>query len=512
MVPLVSFASQPAQAASCGTGGVARCTLGSLNGLDVKKFADDIANGIEAKKPVGYAVAVVDRDGNNVLELSAGHAVRPADPIFTIQFDINARSDIGSVSKVITEAIVRHGIEMTEDLPAYSSCKVHLDTKFLDVLPSVFAEVDTSGYYDDVTIQQVLGHKAGVPNNLGADPYGNPYDYWITMRRPDGYRNCEKGSYCYSNDNYVLATMMVGMIFSCGAKPSWDGLLAAMCAGKPAGREEQTCQIQNAYTLLAGLSNETVRDMIMSPFDVSASCDYQTDFLDAGIPVAKGYTDRNDPHGDYAWLDVRGCGVGQWHMSARSLAKVMRYLHQGTFFFHKQSADALPDTFNGGHDNFVSRIQNLDSLQVAFESNTPISQTEVGAIISSAYQNARVNGTVIGTSPPVLDQVRGAWDCKRSGSSATMRLQVASRNDIRGYHLADFGGEGSNELWSYSSNGSSSASGTYVYYKTTSNPREDQTWSGTWKLSRQSNGTLRVTRRDDATGWTGDYTCQSGTP
>src|SRR5690606_14035464 len=97
--------------------------------------------------PKGYGLTVLDRDGKDVLRMSAGIAITSQDG-GPVDFKSGRKSNIGSISKVITAAAVRHAIELSEDAPAYDQCEVHLDTPFLNVLPAVFDEVDTSGYYN----------------------------------------------------------------------------------------------------------------------------------------------------------------------------------------------------------------------------------------------------------------------------------------------------------------------------------------------------------------------------
>src|SRR5690606_20360826 len=142
---------------------------------------------------------------------------------------------------------------------------------------------------------QILRHEGGVPAGPPPDPYGySLWDYWRTMRSPDNSSyfewTCSKGTHCYSNDNYVLATIMLALIWlPCDMRASIKNTINTACTSVPAGRHRQTCQIDYAFSLLGPVSNGIVQRLVMDPLGIDGGCTPGA-LTSLGYDVAKSYT------------------------------------------------------------------------------------------------------------------------------------------------------------------------------------------------------------------------------
>jgi hypothetical protein len=537
-------------AAQCGTNGQARCSKRPHPGLNVDGFANAVANNLATRNIKGYSLALYSEDGHPepVLDMSAGFAI---DERSKRNFDGNAVSAIGSVSKLLTEAAVRRAMEIATDAPAYSANRVDANTRFLDLLPTVFRRVaGTNSYYNDVTIEQILRHRGGVPNSLRPDPYGNPYDYWMMMARlpptlpdggglPDGGplpHDCVKtpadstAPNCYSNDNYVIASMLLPIIRMPNMRNLVNQIGATVCSGKPAGRERDSCEIQYAFTTLGETTNAIVKEMLVDALaPTSASCDPTT--LVNTMTVAFQYPTGSTlggglPPGSPAPF-IRGCGVGGWFMRSHDVARIMRRVWDGSFFNHGMTGERMPRGHNGVLTFYrglaVNRIEGMDLTWVLL-SNSPLALTAlpdggvvadpnefglVGGAIDAAYTANTIAPPAPPPNPPVLGRVRAIWRCVQDGvSSNVLSLRISNRYDIKGSNLLDFNGESSEEIWSTSAENTTNASGTYRFYRGGTSPRATSgVFVGSWTLTRNSGNSISITRHDNASGWSGAYSC-----
>jgi CubicO group peptidase (beta-lactamase class C family) len=250
-----------ASAAPCGGNDQARCDFGNAQYFSEVDFADEVADAFDGLK--GWSLTLVDRDGNQIVRASQGFAnSTTGQPFYSTTV-----SGIGSISKMLTEAAVRHAIELNQELPNVACADTYsLDTLFLEALPSIFSELAHESYAD-VTIEQILQHRGGVPHTVNDNPgvphWNRRYEYYNTMKKIEVTKICTKDDSCYSNDNYVLATMMLPIIHNCGYKAIVEDWGDALCANVSGARERAECKIQIAFDLLGRISNEIVSEAVL---------------------------------------------------------------------------------------------------------------------------------------------------------------------------------------------------------------------------------------------------------
>lgn len=500
-----------AVAAPCGSNGQARCELGNAPLFSETAFADQVADEVDAFGLKGWSMTLVDRDGREIVRISQGFANSAAGR----PFYATTVSGIGSVSKVLTEAAVRHAIELNQALPNTPCAGVFtLDTPFLDALPSMFSQIAHSSYAD-VTIEEIITHRGGVPGTNNPGPASVPpgqhwnrrYDYYDTMTKTDISKPCTRGSRCYRNDNYVIATMMLPIIRSCNLRPVVDAWSWAACGSIVNAQDRAECQIQIAFDTLGVASNEIVQEWILDPLDIEATCDPLDNPVVNGQRVALAYSSAMDTTGELVKEDVRACGVGRWFMSSQDLARAMRYVDSGSFFLSRANATDLPSAHSGDLEGlYQARFRRLSrGFYYAFETNQPFDVLQADAVIKAAFDDAQ-GGHDLGDTPSLMHAIRGDWNCDRVGSSNDVILQVYGINDVRLFSPLGRQGLGAKDIWYVSTNEYEQASGTYVYYPALGSPTDDLLATGSWTLVRTAPDRLEMTRRDDG-GWTGDYIC-----
>ena len=92
----------------------------------------------------------------------------------------------------------------------------------------------------------------------------------------------------------------------------------------------------------------------------------------------------------------------------------------------------------------------------------------------------------------------GSWRCK-----LTIK-DVSNNSQISGYYPDAHGKRPAQEIYQINNRTTNNASGTYIY--TDSNPRRVPTgvpgvWTGIWEINLLRNNTLKLYRRDDASGY-----------
>jgi hypothetical protein len=519
---LAALIPASASAVPCGSQNQARCDFGNVPDFSEVEFGHEIADELDDLGLKGWSLTVIDRDGIEAVRVSQGFA----DSADGQPFYATTASGIGSISKVFTEAAIRHAIELNQELPnTMCAGAFTLDTPFLDVLPPVFSEV-AHWSYADVSIEQILVHAGGVPitHNLDEAPPGSPhwnrkYTYYDMMTKTNIETSCQEGAECYNNDNYVLATMMLPIIHNCGNRAFVDAWSTAACSDvvNPAARAE--CEIQYAFDMLGSMSNYIIEDWILDPLDIEATCDPRADPVINGQNVALGYAHANDPVGVLPREDVRACGVGRWFMTSQDLARAMRYVGSGSFFIDRANADALPYRHSGLLRDTTTPSETAvytawfesrpGDFYYAFETNqsldvNPTDEPGPDDTIRAVFEAARE--ITLLPQPPLIAAIRGDWNCERIGAGADVLLQSYGRYDTRVFLADDQQGDGAKELWTVTAQNGSSANGSYVYYDASGSPNDDVLASGTWSLQRTTQNRLKMTRRD-VNGWTGNYIC-----
>ncbi|MET0593013.1 MAG: hypothetical protein ABW133_09955, partial [Polyangiaceae bacterium] len=220
-------------------------------------------------------------------------------------------------------------------------------------------------------------------------------------------------------------------------------------------------------------------------------------------------------------IPEEACCILDWHMSSTSIGRLMRHVWDGSFLNTGSMTTAMQRRHGGdvgGNINGVAgeyhagaiHLDEASNLTVAFVANSPMgSDAMLNRIRDLAI--TRRNGTTPPTRTKGLDRLRGEWHCALSGSNHVFKLLVDNQYDAKGYNMAEFGGLGSEEVWTatsqstYPSSSGEWASGTYRWFQAGMSPRFPNS-TGTWSLTRTSNGTATL-QRVDVGGWTGNYTC-----
>ena len=510
---------------TCGTNPpYATCTTRPHAKLDIDAFADQIADELGTLGLKGYSISVFGEDGNLLprLDMSQGLASGPTET--TIPFTSDVASAVGSVSKLITEGAVRHAIEINNEANAVpASCKVHLDTPFLDVLPAAFRRAaGPSSYYNSSTVEQVLRHQAGVPTTVPTLADGNP-DHWRAMKRPSELQECARGTYCYGNENYVLAGVMLPLIRDCSLKAEIDDAAQSFCFRNAPGQSKDTCEIQYAVDELSVMSNEIAKAMVIDPLDARANCDYRK-LIGGNIMVARGFASGTAASGTYLGADLRGCSILGWHVPTNDLGRIMRRFWDGAFFNHASMGYRMPESHGGavawsangvlGHyrglaSTMIPTTFGGENITVAFVANSPVQPGVIDGIVYNAFvSNAR--STPEAVSHGVMTSARGTWTCTQiEVPTNTMSLRIGSSNDIKGFNRMDFGGWGSEELWFPWEIDSVQSNGEYVYYQAGTSPKATTNvyWGRYYMRQDATTGNIKIRRTDNATNWQGNYNC-----
>lgn len=185
---------------------------------------DSVIRHFRVRYGVPALAAIVVRS-DSVLALAATGVRRLGTPD-TVR--LTDRFHIGSNGKAMTATVIARLVE--EGLLTWS-------TRPVDVLPELASSIHPA--YREVTLQQLLGHQAGVPPYTTAAPVqaaerrmnaaDAPRDQrrafaaWLLQRPPHG----ASGTFAYSNAGYTLAAVMA----EAAADEPWESLLQSRLAG-----------------------------------------------------------------------------------------------------------------------------------------------------------------------------------------------------------------------------------------------------------------------------------------
>ncbi|MET0595201.1 MAG: serine hydrolase, partial [Polyangiaceae bacterium] len=298
---LTSLGARTASAQCGSTNQVPRCTWRTHPGINTQGLANDIANEMHGAGLQGFSVTAFGEDGNPspVIDMSFGLSQVPATGP-SIQFDSNTISSLGSVSKLITEATVRHALEINwaGATGPYGACPVRSTSNFVSILPAVFGRI-AHATYANVTIERLLNHEAGLETK-------HPYDALVESAATG---TCQVGTECYSNINYQLATMLVPLIRDCSIRASVENEITTACASQVGDPARDRCQIDRAYLILGTLSNIYAQAMLTDKYTTVADCgpDY---YVSLGANVARGFMARQNNPGGFlmSFIPDEACG------------------------------------------------------------------------------------------------------------------------------------------------------------------------------------------------------------
>lgn len=515
----------------CGPHNDSRCQFSESSEMDTEKFIKEVADELEAhfSNAKGYALSVSGDRKSGIASVARGAADVQRGRAFSATGTL---SGIGSVSKLLTEMAVNKSIEINNRASGFSQCRVYLHSEVFDVLPPVFRRVVHPGYRH-MSIGQVLRHKAGLARcNIGmgrahvGDPGTWKWDYYkLLSSGPNPSSNvlscqqCQVGSSCYNNDNYVLATMLLPMIrYGCDAKK--NNMLSEIerrCRGRAQGWSKDFCEIQTSFDILGVEANKIVHDMAVYEGALGvATCDpfsYDTD------AVAKQYENVMSSHpgkiSEEQYPAKRGCGVGGWFMSAHALAQVLHRAWYGEHFVKPYTRATFQTEHDGQAANYSAYATKFgDGLTAAFLSNSSVNGPLVKSIVKRAYQNARFPRPKSGDSSKVRDVFAGtSWNCVGRGSSSNkIELRVPKYEEwLTGIVWDEFWFLGAEERWIVDSDQNGVMKGVYNYFKLGERPFHSPSRWGHFSASVSLLSGLKLgltlNRTDDGSGWSENYDC-----
>lgn len=301
--------------------------------LDGNRFIEVLREKLPLSKHMGYVVSLQNSGLRNVAWDASGYAISNCDPDGPQPFTIDTATAWGSVSKLITAAVVA---KLAQD-----SDQVALGDRFGLYIPN---RMGLNPKFADVTFAQLLGHRAGLRKSANSNlrtrleetyPYppeaadvAKAFEGKCPPRNkdksPDGkaYKNVdpEVGIRCYSNSGAGLAgRMMMRAVNPTGAQ-AWEQQNAQ------ASDDVYDEEFKKWSSLLyLGFTDSQVLSPSNIDFGREANCNIRQ-FRDNGQPYARSYASGNDPDGQSIGDGTLTCFSGGWIMSARHMARFMRTL------------------------------------------------------------------------------------------------------------------------------------------------------------------------------------------
>lgn len=157
--------------------------------LDGERFVRVLRQKLPLERHMGYVVIVQNYDLRNVATDTSGFAISNCDPGGPQPFTVDTRTAWGSVSKLITTAVVA---SLAED-----SNQLNLGDRFASHVPNRW---QVHRQFENVTFAQLLGHRAGLRRSSGV-----PLRERLANRFPD---DPPVGDRSYSNTGHGIAGRM----------------------------------------------------------------------------------------------------------------------------------------------------------------------------------------------------------------------------------------------------------------------------------------------------------------
>lgn len=507
--------------------------LGSSE-VDTKDFGEEVARALHRMTFKGFSLSVVGRNGRGILEITSGYRNDSKDT-----FDRLTPSCIGSVSKMITEMALLKSLEITEIADKYSKCRRSVNSKAIELLPEIFHRI-THPDYQRSDINNFLDHNSGLSKcaDIGKDGQDghNRWDYVKLLSSAIGEHadKCDKGvaecgkpvpgGYCYNNNNYVIAAMLLPLIRGgcSGKKREIEARSAVQCMFTPEGRRRDDCLVNHSIKMLSEEANDIVREMVWRSTTAmhNAFCKPLANLQGGPAQWFLDPTNENEK-GQYRSpgekeILPQGCGVGGWYTSSTTLARLLSKAWYGNFFLQEQlTVKQLPPAHTGLRDGYHSLAFKLGrGLSVAFLSNSPFDFVEVGDAIIQAYEHHKYAKVKVGSSTLFRSRVRGiSWKChSRDPGQPGFELRFSEWDQPKGLFKNEWNGYGAEEVWYVSKETKDRINGSYSYHQLGTSQLSDSARQGEFTAEiRDDSGTdesLLVWRRDLGSGWEGRYECE----
>lgn len=263
--------------------------------LDGERFVEVLREMLPLDEHMGYVVIVQNSALRNVATDTSGYAISNCDPGGPEAFTVDTRTAWGSVSKLITTAVVANR--------AQESNQVSLGDRFAPHIPNRWR---LHSRFTEVTFAQLLGHRAGLRRSSGVD---------LRTRLATTNNDPPVGERSYSNTGHGIAGRMI--MIATGNSQGWE----SQYANAP---QQEYDDWFNSWASLLYLG--FAESQVLAPANVNdASCGFDQ-YVEEGKPYARRYSSGSDPNGRLKPDARLSCFSGGWVMSARQMARFMRTL------------------------------------------------------------------------------------------------------------------------------------------------------------------------------------------
>lgn len=293
--------------------------------LDGERFVEVLREMLPLDEHMGYVVILQNSALRNVATDTSGYAISNCDPGGPEAFTVDTRTAWGSVSKLITTAVVANR--------AQASNQVSLGDRFAPYMPNRWR---LNSRFRDVTFAQLLGHRAGLRRSSGVG---------LRTRLATTNNDPPVGERSYSNTGHGIAGRMI--MIATGDSQGWERQYAN------APQQEYDDQFNSWASLLyLGFAESQV----FSPSNINdASCGFEQ-YIEEGKPYARRYSSGSDPNGRLKPDARLSCFSGGWVMSARQMARFMRTLRHTNAITNRTTYASMAACrlgFDEGGDGYV---------------------------------------------------------------------------------------------------------------------------------------------------------------
>jgi CubicO group peptidase (beta-lactamase class C family) len=303
-----------------------RCDQGT--DAELKSIVDNAAVSFANQGSTGWAITATRRIGSSVCSKSRSGGFARSGIDTQMAFTEDTVQPIGSVSKVITAAVVL-------DVLAQHQPAIPVTAKIGPYLPSWWFRAPG---VDDITFQDLLLHRSGLPANATGTDTGS-----LRLLLSMGCLGTTCGSAAketYNNSGYALLQLLAASV----AKPTEFNALTPLFVSGYVDEAQYAGEFLELW----------VKDNFFAgPADASkASCVYDADTMAWTYPPsAQQWTPGTHPGvgQPYAADGHPGCGTGRWNFSSKNLASVVERLNSG-LSIPKVLSDSMKSNVYGWDD------------------------------------------------------------------------------------------------------------------------------------------------------------------
>lgn len=272
---------------------------GNYSSMDANAFIDHVVDEL-GDDYMGYSVMLIGKNGGEMAKAKYGYARSPCDADGEQMFNHNTQVAWGSVTKVLTTALVIDKVERSSQT---------LDETMWSNLPADWrweAIVNNSPHMD-VRVRDLLGQVSGFAGSTGIPMRERSTS--VTLEKPIGWPRT------YSNANFAIFAYM-GRFFRQGYFDAWDDALSYL------DDEEKDVALQQ---IGVSIYEDAFHSRIEDKIGIEMSCN-GSDYT--GSNFAKYYTDGSDttPGYDIDPSAFPGCTTGGIVMSPRDMGTFLHAL------------------------------------------------------------------------------------------------------------------------------------------------------------------------------------------